>query len=335
MGRPIREEDGAEEKGILFANGHIWKQHRRFSLKILRNLGLGRKSLEYQIQEEAKHLVDFFISKKGKPTNPSFPISHSVSNVISTMVFGHRFSDDDERFKELIAAVNFMFDFLPSFSRIAYDLFPRLMHLLPGPQQKAFFCMVQGHTFIKEEIRSHGKTRDPVDPQDYIDYYLDQIEKSKDDPISTFDEENLIHTVMDFFAAGTKTTSVTLLWALLYMTAYPNIQEQVQKEIQGVATPSHKFCYEDRKKLPYTNAVIHEIQRFAGGHRVCLGERLAKVELFIFFTSLLQTFKFQPPEGTKVNIEPVIGGMAIIPRPYEICAIPHEIYRGRNLLEAG
>lgn len=38
--------------------------------------------------------------------------------------------------------------------------------------------------------------------------------------------------------------------------------EKVQKELDAVLGPYHLICYEDRKKLPYTNAVIHEIMRF-------------------------------------------------------------------------
>ncbi|XP_060623318.2 cytochrome P450 2J6-like [Anolis sagrei] len=394
-GRPMTPfvNDTMKGKGVLFATGHIWKQQRRFSLMVLRNLGLGRKGLEYRIQQEAGHLIDFFLNEKGKPMSPSFPIFYSVSNVISAMVFGHRFSYDDEKFKEMIMAVDFMFHFLPSPFRIAYDLFPSLMRFLPGSHQKAFFYLELGHKFIREEIRSHEKTRDPVDPQDFIDYYLEQIEKTKDDPVSTFDDENLVHLTTDFFAAGTETTSVTLLWALLYMVAYPDIQEKIHKELRDVLPPCHKICYEDRKRLPYTNAVIHEVQRisnillvgsfrecqkditlqgflikkgtvvipdvasvlydpeqwetprqfnpnhfldkdgnffckeafmpFGVGHRICLGERLAKTELFIFFTSLLQTFKFQSPKGAKVDIEPKTGGLAMVPQPYDICAIPY------------
>ncbi|XP_014677733.1 PREDICTED: cytochrome P450 2D4-like, partial [Priapulus caudatus] len=36
---------------------------------------------------------------------------------------------------------------------------------------------------------------------------------------------------------------------------------------------------------------------FSIGHRVCLGEALAKVELFIFFTSILQNFNIGLPDG--------------------------------------
>lgn len=39
--------------------------------------------------------------------------------------------------------------------------------------------------------------------------------------------------------------------------------DKVQKELDAVLSPSHLICYEDRKKLPYTNAVIHEILRFS------------------------------------------------------------------------
>uniref|UniRef100_A0A8C3Q5R1 Uncharacterized protein n=1 Tax=Geospiza parvula TaxID=87175 RepID=A0A8C3Q5R1_GEOPR len=80
---------------------------------------------------------------------------------------------------------------------------------------------------------------------------------------ATYDEENLIQTVADLFVAGIETTATTLLWALLYMVIYPDIQEKVQKELDAVVGCSHVFCYEDRKRLPYTNAVIHEIQRYS------------------------------------------------------------------------
>lgn len=39
-----------------------------------------------------------------------------------------------------------------------------------------------------------------------------------------FTEENLLHCVVDLFGAGTETTSNTLLWAMLYMAKYPDIQ---------------------------------------------------------------------------------------------------------------
>lgn len=39
--------------------------------------------------------------------------------------------------------------------------------------------------------------------------------------------------------------------------------EKVQKELDAVLGSSHQIDYEDRKKLPYTNAVIHEIIRFS------------------------------------------------------------------------
>lgn len=58
------------------------------------------------------------------------------------------------------------------------------------------------------------------------------------------------------------------------------------------------------------------------GHRVCLGEQMARVELFIFFTNLLRAFTFQLPEGVKeINLEYILGAI-LQPHPYKLCAIP-------------
>lgn len=57
----------------------------------------------------------FIIMVAGKPLDPSFPLVHSISNVICAIVFGHRFSREDEAFHELIKATEHLFKFGGSF----------------------------------------------------------------------------------------------------------------------------------------------------------------------------------------------------------------------------
>ncbi|XP_003224372.2 cytochrome P450 2K4 [Anolis carolinensis] len=57
-----------------------------------------------------------------------------------------------------------------------------------------------------------------------------------------------------------ETTATSLKWAILLLANRPDIQDKAYKEIEDVLC-SASFSYQDLKKLPYTNAVIHEIQR--------------------------------------------------------------------------
>eukprot|EP00058_Branchiostoma_floridae_P019827 XP_002605317.1 hypothetical protein BRAFLDRAFT_89040 [Branchiostoma floridae] len=61
---------------------------------------------------------------------------------------------------------------------------------------------------------------------------------------------------------------------------------------------------------------------FSGGRRVCLGEQLAKMELFLLFSSLLQNFTFKSPEGAPVLSAEGILRITLAPPSYKICAIP-------------
>uniref|UniRef100_A0A8B9QE40 Cytochrome P450 2J6-like n=1 Tax=Apteryx owenii TaxID=8824 RepID=A0A8B9QE40_APTOW len=378
----------AKGKGIILASGRSWKQQRRFGIMTLHNLGMGKKGLEYCVQEEASHLVEFFVNLKGRPVDPSFPLFHSISNLICDLVFGYHFSDEDKTFHELISIIHTTSCMsLPQL----YEIIPWLMHHLPGPHKKALSCYDVLSSFARREIRRHKERGIPDEPQDFIDFYLAEMEKVS---VCSYDEDNLVCVINDLFLSGSETSSTTLYWGLLYMVVHPDIQEKVQKELDAVLGSSQLICYEDRRKLPYTNAVVHEIQRFSNivfvgvprvcvrnttllgfplkkgtiimpniasvlydpeqwetprqfnpghfldkdgnfinreaflpfsagkWHRVCLGEHLARTELFIFFANLLRAFTFQLPEGvTKINTEPILGG-TLQPHPYRVCAIP-------------
>lgn len=52
-------------------------------------------------------------------------------------------------------------------------------------------------------------------------------------------------------------------YTVVVLVCFFSFLEKVQKELDAVLGSSHQIDYEDRKKLPYTNAVIHEIIRFS------------------------------------------------------------------------
>ncbi|XP_057356233.1 cytochrome P450 2J2 isoform X1 [Manis pentadactyla] len=386
---PIRERV-FKEKGVIMSNGQVWKEQRRFTLMTLRNFGLGKKSLEERIQEEAQHLIQAIEEEKGQPFNPHFKINNAVSNIICSITFGERFEYQDDQFQELLRLLDEVVCLEPSMWCQLYNVFPWIMKFLPGPHQTLFSNWEKLKLFIAHMIEDHKKDWNPVETRDFIDAFLKEIEKYSGNATSSFNEENLIYTTLDLFFAGTETTSTTLRWGLLYLALNPGLQEKVQAEIDRVLGQSQQPSTAARESMPYTNAFIHEVQRmgniiplnvprevtvdttvagyhlpkgtivltnltalhrdpaewatpdtfnpehflengqfkrreaflpFSVGKRVCLGEQLAKSELFIFFTSLVQKFTFKPPDNEKLSLKFRMG-LTLSPVNHRICAVP-------------
>ncbi|KAL2101311.1 hypothetical protein ACEWY4_003072 [Coilia grayii] len=382
-----------EGHGIIFSNGENWREMRRFALTNLRNFGMGKRRGEEKIIEEAQHLIQVFEKLKGTTFDTNEPVNYAVSNIICAIVYGSRFEYDDPRLKVMVKRTNENIRLAGSPSVRLYNMLPWLKPLLRNVSY-VLKNIADNLKEIQSYINNLQETLNPQDSRGFIDSFLirRQSEEKLEQNANLFNEKNLLCCVANLFAAGTNTTGATVCWGLLLMAKYPHIQDRVQEEIDRVVG-GRQPVVEDRKSLPYTDAVIHETQRvanivplnlphatscdvhfqgffiekgtiviplltsvlrdesewakpymfhpehflddqgrlikrdafmpFSAGRRVCLGESLARMELFLFFTSLLQRFRFTAPPGVledELDLTPTLGG-TLNPSPHKLCAL--------------
>ncbi|XP_065125189.1 cytochrome P450 2B15-like [Paramisgurnus dabryanus] len=389
-GRPPRPVIEWIAKGlgiIMVTYGNSWKQQRRFALHTLKNFGLGKKSVEERVLDEAHYLVTELLKDEGTAFDPRHALQNAVSNIICSIIFGDRFEYDNKRFGYLLKILNETILMIGSPVGQIFNLVPFIKHF-PGPHQKINRNATELLDFIREEVKGHRQTLDPENPRDFIDAYLLEIEKQKSHEDSTFHEENMVVSAAELFFAGSDTTATTIRWGLIFLMDNQDVQERCHKEIVQVLGYDRLPSMDDRDKLPYTYATVHEIQRcanivplgvvhattqptklrgydipkgtitmtnltaifsdkehwkcpdtfnpenflnenghfykpksfipFSMGLRVCLGEILARTELFLYIVSLLQRIHFSwPPNSQRPDMDGIMG-VVRYPHPFKI-----------------
>ncbi|XP_048459624.1 cytochrome P450 2U1 isoform X3 [Rhincodon typus] len=328
-----------KRKGIVFAPyGLVWKQQRKFSLSTLRYFGFGKLDLEPKIIEELQFVKSEFSSAVGMAFCPSHVIHNAVSNIICSMCFGKRFEYDDEEFRTMLNLIVQGMKLASNSPAMLINVIPLFQYLPFGPFKEVVKTVRDVTAFLKNIIDQHRKTMDPENPRDFVDFYLKEIDYQRHKKQNTsFSEDYLFYIIGDLFVAGTDTTSNTLLWAILFMAAHPEVQDfkgyTIPKGSMVVANlwsvhrdPSmweHPDEFNPSRFLsPDGNIVKNEaFMPFGIGKRICMGEQMAKMELFLIFSTLLQSFCFKLPEGSDAPNMAGQFGLTLSPHPFKIIPV--------------
>ncbi|XP_063177678.1 cytochrome P450 2C20-like [Chroicocephalus ridibundus] len=393
-GRFPLAEKSSGDRGIFMSSGERWAQTRRFALSTLRDLGLGRRGLEEQIQEETELLLEELRRTKGQPFNPALLLSAAVGNAICRILLGRRFAYGDAEYRQVLQRMAQNFHLESSSAGQLYNLLPGLMELLPGPHQTFFRNNAFIQDFLARKVAEHEATLHLVEePRDFVDAFLRRMEQEKGTAGTAFGRDNLHPTLFDLFIAGTESTSITLRYCLLLLLEHPEVAGKVGQELERVVGWERPPALRDRGAMPYTEAFLHEAQRyldlvplgfirtvtrdtplggyilpkgctiypvlssalrdprffknpetfdpghfldekggfkkseaflpFSAGKRMCLGESLARTQLFLFLTAILQRFQLRrPPGAPPFRPAPQVIGIMNIPRPFEVCFCP-------------
>ncbi|XP_040296617.1 cytochrome P450 2W1-like [Bufo bufo] len=386
-------DDFQNNHGVIFSNDEIWKVTRRFTLSILRDLGMGKKPIEGRIIEELQFLNAEILSYKGKPF-PKKVLYLAAPNITFRMLFGRRFDYDNPTFQKVISLMDDIVVNTGTPGAKYYNIFPKLKYFFKEPSL-VMDRINQLNEILKDLFKEAKEAKYEESFRTYIEAFMqkDEREKETDGKGKIFTEKNLLASAFDIMLGGTETTSTTLQWCILLMMKNPHIQKKAQDEIENVIGLERPPRWDDQKVLPYCLAVAHEVQRvanilqyfphttatdvhfkdyfipkgttviplftsilcdetqwetpnqfnpnhfldadgkflkkdaffpFSKGRRVCAGESLARMELFLFITGLLQKFTFTPPPGVStedLDLTPEVV-FTMRTKNYHACATP-------------
>ncbi|KIH55955.1 unspecific monooxygenase [Ancylostoma duodenale] len=187
-----------------------------------------------------------------------------VANIINKTLFG--FSYEYARSDRLMASVDVIvriFDEMKGSKLTMLAQVFTFIHRLPviGYYSKGRFerMIEEVKKNITEDVERCLKTYDPdQEPECFVHAYY---QKMQTNPNLNYD--NLLNVCMDFFLAGMETTTTTLRWGTLFMAKHPNVQDKIRQEIFSVLGADGRPSTSLRNRMPYTNAAIQEIQRYA------------------------------------------------------------------------
>uniref|UniRef100_A0A7E4UQ36 Unspecific monooxygenase n=1 Tax=Panagrellus redivivus TaxID=6233 RepID=A0A7E4UQ36_PANRE len=259
--------------GILFTEDNLWREHRRFSLSVFRDFGVGKNLMEQKILVEAVLMfeeIDADINDEIEHPVIQDHIDVAVGSIVAGLLLGHKYRSQERR-EQFFKIKRMVSDTFKQMSSPFLMLLQTRTHIYKNVPfiGTVYKNIVKSRdtlmAYFAENVERERETiefEDDAPPEDYVEAYLRKQKELNDAGVPhTFDDEQLYGTLWDLWVAGQETTSVTIQWCLLYLLAHPEVQSKLHKELDTIVSPDQLITCEYRNKLHYLNAVIMETQR--------------------------------------------------------------------------
>ncbi|KAE8738123.1 Cytochrome P450 CYP305 [Frankliniella occidentalis] len=287
------ERSFGKKLGIMFSDGPYWTEQRRFALRELRDLGMGKSVMEGVVLDEVDATLEA-VARDGPAVQPNMLFHAPVLNVLWWLVSGKPFSKGvgKEQDAQSVRLHHIMEKFIrtKNVAVAPVDSWPFLKYVAPelSSYNAIYGPIFDMQAFIREEIKLQQQDR----TGSFMSKYMDRIETAE--PGSTLTEESLIISVLDMFIAGGESTANTLSFCLLYMALHPDKQAKLHAELDAVVGGADKTVgLADRTRLPYTEATLTEVMRI---------NPIAPLSVPHSNTKDVELNGYTIPKGTMINL---------------------------------
>ncbi|KAL7173509.1 hypothetical protein ACSBR2_032881 [Camellia fascicularis] len=205
-----------------------------------------------------------------EPVNITKELSTLANNIISQMMIGVRCSGTTGEAEEATTLArevtkifgefnvsDFMWVFrnfdLQGFRKRVEDIYTRYDALLER--------IITNREEVREKNVQERKlgVEEGHHVKDFLDLLLDVLEEDHSE--IKFTRDNIKGLILDFFTAGTDTSSIAIEWALAELINNPRVLQKAQEEIDNVVGKHRLVSESDGPNLPYMQAIIREALR--------------------------------------------------------------------------
>jgi len=263
------------------------------------------------IQEEELRVLLKNLAEK--PESFSKHVRRNAAAIILKASYGYQVSEDEDDY--LVKLIEDGSALMHAVGRHQYlvDEYP-ILRFIPSWFPFADFKRVAEHA----RVSLQRVERDPfewakkqITSGSYTESFVSRYLRPDSGKIVDADEEDIIQWCSaSLYVGGSETTVSTMTTFFLLMSLHPDIQKKAQAEIDQVVGRHRLPNLDDRSSLPYVNAVIKEILRYAPVAPLGLRHRVIEDDVYEGYLI---------PKGTIViaNIWAITHDSEVYPNPFE------------------
>ncbi|RWS20678.1 hypothetical protein B4U80_00886 [Leptotrombidium deliense] len=211
---------------------------------------MGKSEFEITIHNLLEKVEEYIEEQNGDPHDYQNILSNFSFNTITTLILSKNYEHDDQDYRLFKYSTQNMFAAMEKLNIILTgNVWKFLLKFKPDIQKRLADNYKEIILFGQKMVNERMKTYDPNNCNDLLDYWIKEIDQIGED-------------VAGFIMGGTDTSSALLYHSLHLMGLYPDVQRRVFEEIDNTVGTEGLFCYLDKERMPYTQAVIAEIFRF-------------------------------------------------------------------------